>query len=253
MVANPLLAQKKSKQLIGLGIKGGLNFANVTNAKAINGSNRTGFVVGAFLAPPSKSIISSRTELLFSRQGYDWKTATNTGSVNLNYLVLPQLMGINITKYVQLQIGAQMAYLLNAKADSSGTSTGNPQVDKMMDMYNRFDYGAAGGIEIYPIQNLLIGQKLSEYHTGYRAFSADVLRNIRFVSNSDNFIFDNEMLSQIFMKGYEIAEITCPTLYSKETSSINFSKSVTYGLGVLRVSVVHVLHRWRIVKSKIYS
>ena len=161
LVANPLLAQKKSKQLIGLGIKGGLNFANVTNAKAINGSNRTGFVVGAFLAPPSKSIISSRTELLFSRQGYDWKTATNTGSVNLNYLVLPQLMGINITKYVQLQIGAQMAYLLNAKADSSGTSTGNPQVDKMMDMYNRFDYGAAGGIEIYPIQNLLIGARLN--------------------------------------------------------------------------------------------
>lgn len=157
-----IFAQKKSsKQLIGLGIKGGLNFANVTNAKSISSSNKTGFVVGAFFAPPSKSIISSRTELLFSRQGYDWKSSSNTGSVNLNYLILPQLMGINITKYVQLQVGAQMAYLLNAKADSSGASTGNPQVDKIMDMYNRFDYGAAGGIEIYPIPNLLIGARLN--------------------------------------------------------------------------------------------
>lgn len=102
------------------------------------------------------------------------------------------------------------------------------------------------------IQNTLIGQKLSEYHTGYRAFSADVLKNISYLKNSDDFIFDNEMLSQIFMKGYEIAEITCPTLYSKETSSITFSRSVVYGLGVLRVSVVHRLHKWNIIKSKIY-
>lgn len=165
MASAPTTAQSKKKKsdkpIIGIGLKGGLNFANVTNAKAINGSNKTGFVVGAFLAPPSKSIISSRTEILFSRQGYDWKTASNTGSVNLSYLILPQLMGINITKYVQLQVGAQMAYLLNAKADSSGTSSGNPQVDKIMNLYNRFDYGAAGGIEIYPIQNLLIGARLN--------------------------------------------------------------------------------------------
>lgn len=160
--AHPLVAQKKKdKPLIGLGIKGGLNFANVTNAKSINSSSRTGFVVGAFLAPPSKSIISSRTEILFSRQGYDFKNGTNTGSVSLSYIMLPQLMGINITKYVQLQIGAQMAYLLNAKADSTGASSGNPQVDKMMDLYNRFDYGAAGGIEIYPIKNLLIGARMN--------------------------------------------------------------------------------------------
>jgi hypothetical protein len=163
IAATPLTAQKKKsdKPLIGLGIKGGLNFANVTNAKSISASNKTGFVVGAFLAPPSKSIISSRTELLFSRQGYDFKSGSNTGSVNLSYLILPQLMGINITKYVKLQIGAQMAYLLNAKADSTAPSSGNPQVDKIMDLYNRFDYGAAGGIEIYPIKNLLIGARLN--------------------------------------------------------------------------------------------
>lgn len=102
------------------------------------------------------------------------------------------------------------------------------------------------------LQNLLLGQKLSEYHTGYRAFSADVLKNIRFMVNSDDFIFDNEMLSQIFMKGYQIGEITCPTLYSKETSSINFSRSITYGLGVLKVSLTHRLHKWKLVKGKIY-
>jgi glycosyltransferase involved in cell wall biosynthesis len=102
------------------------------------------------------------------------------------------------------------------------------------------------------VQNLLIGQKLSEYHTGYRAFSSEVLRNIRYMENSDNFIFDNEMLSQIFMKGYEIAEITCPTLYSKETSSINFNRSIIYGLGVLRVSFMHRMHKWKLIKGRIY-
>ncbi len=103
------------------------------------------------------------------------------------------------------------------------------------------------------IQNILIAQKLSEYHTGYRAFSAKVLQDINFVADSDDFIFDNEMLSQIFMKGYEIAEITCPTVYSRETSSINFSRSVLYGLGVLRVSLVYRLHKWGLIKGNIYQ
>ena len=103
------------------------------------------------------------------------------------------------------------------------------------------------------IQNLLLAQKLSEYHTGYRAFSSTVLRNICFMNNSDDFIFDNEMLSQIFMKEYEIAEITCPTIYSDETSSIGFNRSIIYGFGVLRVSVIHRLHRWKLVRSKLYT
>jgi glycosyltransferase involved in cell wall biosynthesis len=101
-------------------------------------------------------------------------------------------------------------------------------------------------------QNILIGQKLSEYHTGYRSFSADVLRNINYMADSDDFIFDNEMISQIFMKGYEIAEVTCPTKYFEEASSINFKRSSIYGLGVLRVSVQHRLHKWGLIKSKIY-
>lgn len=102
------------------------------------------------------------------------------------------------------------------------------------------------------IQNILLAQKLSEYHTGYRAFSATVLQNIDFNRNSDDFVFDNEILSQVFMKGYEVAEITCPTLYSRETSSINFSRSIKYGLGVLRVSIQYRLHKWGIIKGKFY-
>ena len=101
-------------------------------------------------------------------------------------------------------------------------------------------------------ENILIGQKLSEYHTGYRAFSREVLESIDYQINNDDFIFDNEMLSQIFMKGFEIAEITCPTKYFEEASSINFSRSAKYGLGVLRVSCVHRLHKWGLYKSKLY-
>ena len=103
------------------------------------------------------------------------------------------------------------------------------------------------------VQNILIGQKLSEYHTGYRAFSGEVLRSIDYMANNDDFIFDNEMLSQIFMKGYEIGEVTCPTKYFEEASSINFKRSSIYGLGVLRVSLQHRLHKWGLIKAKIYN
>ena len=102
-------------------------------------------------------------------------------------------------------------------------------------------------------ENIMLGQKLSEYHTGYRAFSAEVIRSIDFSHNSDDFVFDNEMISQIFMNGYDIAEITCPTKYFEEASSINFSRSMKYGRGVLRVSLVHWLHKKGILKSKLYN
>lgn len=97
-------------------------------------------------------------------------------------------------------------------------------------------------------QNLLLNQKLSEYHTGYRAFSGEVLRNIPFQENSDDFVFDNEMIAQIFYAGYEIAEITCPTKYFEEASSINFSRSVKYGMGVLRVSLQYRLQKMGLKK-----
>jgi glycosyltransferase involved in cell wall biosynthesis len=102
-------------------------------------------------------------------------------------------------------------------------------------------------------ENILIGEKLSEYHTGYRAFTAAVIRSIDFTHNSDDFVFDNEMISQIFMNGYEIGEVTCPTKYFEEASSINFSRSMKYGRGVLRVSLIHFLHKAGILKSKLYN
>lgn len=95
-------------------------------------------------------------------------------------------------------------------------------------------------------QNFLLAQKLSEYHTGYRAFNATVLKAVNYNANSDDFIFDNEMIAQVFMKGYEVAEITCPTKYFPDASSINFSRSIKYGLGVLRVSLQYRLHKWGI-------
>jgi len=101
-------------------------------------------------------------------------------------------------------------------------------------------------------QNLIINQKLSEYHTGFRAFRSDVLRNINYNVNSEDFVFDNQMLAQIFFKGYEIAEITCPTKYFDEASSINISRSIKYGLGVLHTSLMYRLTKWKIVKYKIF-
>jgi glycosyltransferase involved in cell wall biosynthesis len=92
-------------------------------------------------------------------------------------------------------------------------------------------------------QNTLMWQKLSEYHTGYRAFHKDVLLKIAYNRNSDDFVFDNEMIAQIFFAGYEIAEITCPTKYFDEASSINFSRSIKYGLGVMRVSCQYALQK----------
>ncbi|MEP7373557.1 MAG: porin family protein [Chitinophagaceae bacterium] len=143
-----------------IGIKAGLNFANVTNAKSINSSSSTGFHAGILLAPPSQKIFGFRTELTYSKQGYDYKSGTNSGTVDLNYIMSSNLTCINITKYFQIQFGAQMAYLLNAKVDSTtNTSTGNPQVDKIMNLYNRFDYGFAGGVEVHPVGGLLIGAR----------------------------------------------------------------------------------------------
>jgi glycosyltransferase involved in cell wall biosynthesis len=93
------------------------------------------------------------------------------------------------------------------------------------------------------LQNMLLGQKLSEYHTGYRAYSRHALETIPFQKNSDDFVFDNQVVAQIFACGFEIAEITCPTRYFPEASSIGLRRSITYGLGVLGVSLRSWLHR----------
>jgi glycosyltransferase involved in cell wall biosynthesis len=97
-------------------------------------------------------------------------------------------------------------------------------------------------------QNELMNQKLSEYHTGYRAFSKEVLEAVDYNVNSDDFVFDNQMLGQIFYKGFEIGEITCPTKYFDEASSINLKRSAIYGLGVLKVSFQYRFAKWGLIK-----
>ncbi len=102
------------------------------------------------------------------------------------------------------------------------------------------------------IQNILLNEKLSEYHTGYRAYSREVLELINYPENSDNFVFDNQVLSQIIFHRFSIAEITCPTKYFEEASSINFYNSVKYGFGVLKVSFLHRLQKWGIIHLSMY-
>lgn len=102
-------------------------------------------------------------------------------------------------------------------------------------------------------QNLLMNQKLSEYHTGFRAFSGKVLRSINYNLNSEDFVFDNQMIAQIFYAGFEIAEITCPTRYFEEASSINLKRSTIYGLGVLKTSLQYRLQKMRLGKFSIFK
>ncbi len=101
------------------------------------------------------------------------------------------------------------------------------------------------------LENFILGQKLTEYHTGYRAFSSEVLKNIPFLKNSDDFVFDNQIISQIFYFGYRIGEISCPTKYFPEASSINFGRSIKYGFGVLNTILRTVLHKAKLKKYPI--
>lgn len=119
-----------------------------------------------------------------------------------------------------------------------------------------------GGMPIYKyianrlltlFQNILMGQKLSEYHTGYRAFSTEIFDKIDIEANSDDFVFDNEMSAQICYAGYDIGEVTCPTKYFEDASSINFKRSAIYGIGVIRVSLTYRLQKWGLVKSPIFK
>jgi glycosyltransferase involved in cell wall biosynthesis len=119
-----------------------------------------------------------------------------------------------------------------------------------------------GGMPVYKyianrfltaFQNILMGQKLAEYHTGYRAFSKEILEQLPLGENSDDFVFDNEMLGQITYAGFIIGEVTCPTKYFDEASSINFRRSSKYGFGVLRVSITYRLCKWGLMKSKIFN
>jgi glycosyltransferase involved in cell wall biosynthesis len=103
------------------------------------------------------------------------------------------------------------------------------------------------------IENLLLGHKLSEYHTGYRAFSREILEQLPLAANSNDFVFDNQMLAQIVWFGYRIGELSCPTKYFEEASSINFRRSVVYGLGVLKTAAQFRLQKWGLSSSPIFK
>ena len=119
-----------------------------------------------------------------------------------------------------------------------------------------------GGMPVYKyianrlltfIQNVLMGQKLSEYHTGYRAFTREVLQSVNYRINADDFVFDNQMLAQIFFEGFPVGEVSCPTKYFKEASSINFRRSITYGFGVLGVSFAYRLQKMKLFTFRIFT
>jgi Outer membrane protein beta-barrel domain len=142
---------------ISIGIKGGLNLANVRSADALSTNNLTGYMIGGYISTKTKKTFGYRSEFILSRQGYNYKTNTNTGNVNLDYLVLPQLFLINLGKRVQVQAGGQIAFLLNAQVDSTnGNESGS-----LFNYFKRFDYGLAGGVEFFPYKGLFIGGRIN--------------------------------------------------------------------------------------------
>ena len=122
-------------------------------------------------------------------------------------------------------------------------------------------YALKGGMPIWKyvsnrsltlVENLLLGEKLSEYHTGYRAYSRRLLEKVPWALNSDDFVFDNQMLAQIFWYGFTVAEVSCPTRYFPEASSINLPRSIRYGMGCLGTALIYRLARMRLVRSKLF-
>lgn len=145
-----------------IGVKAGLNFANVSSASSINNSSRTGWHAGILLGSSFKKLLGYRTELLYSKQGYDYTSGNSKGTVGLNYIAFANFFTVGITRYFQLQLGFQTAYLLNAKADSSNEIAGLPGTyKKILDISNRLDYGFGGGLEIHPARGLLVGARIN--------------------------------------------------------------------------------------------
>ncbi|MBC7935038.1 MAG: PorT family protein [Rhizobacter sp.] len=156
-------AQKNKAGSLGIGLKAGYNFAKVAGSSSVNTANTSGFHIGGFYSPGGNKSkgFGYRTEIIYSKQGYDFVKANTTGSVKLDYILLPQLTTFSITKFVQLQLGAQIAFLINAKADSAVNNGSSNPYNKVADYYNKFDYGFAGGVEVHPIKGLLIGARLN--------------------------------------------------------------------------------------------
>lgn len=156
-----LQAQKPKRTAFTL--KGGLNFSNISNIDAVNGDNESGFMLGAAINKVKKGIIGYKSELIFSRQGYDFSTGTSTGTVQMDYLILPQLMTINVTRFVQFQLGGQLLFLLNAKSDSVSSRPNISTLGSTASYFNKLNYGFAGGVEIKPIGGFFLGARANFY------------------------------------------------------------------------------------------
>ncbi len=146
-----------------VGLKAGWNYTNVTSASSINSQASSGFNVGVFYTTSYSKIIGSKTELIYSKQGYDYSTGNVTGKVNLEYIMLPEYFCINITKFFQIHFGEEMAYLINATADSSNSSIPgmSGQYNQIINYYNRFQFALGGGVEVHPILGLLVGARIN--------------------------------------------------------------------------------------------
>ena len=164
--AQTTMAMKSSNKR-GFGFRVGLNYAKVSGGSdSVQYHYKPGLMIAVFLAPPSSGVIGYKSELLYSRQGFDYTNPNGTtGTVSNDYLMVPQMMTINITKFVQLQAGAFAGYLLNTKdSNIPKTTTGNDPSRTMLDLMNRFDYGAAAGIEIHPFKGMILNAR---YNMGF--------------------------------------------------------------------------------------
>ena len=149
----------------GVGFRAGLNFAKVSsNGDSVAYHYKPGLMIAVFLTPPHTGTVGYRSELLYSNQGFKYTEPDgNTGNITNDYLMLPQMMTVNITKYVQLQAGAFAGYLLRSK--NSNAPPDNSQENKTyLDLMNRIDYGAAGGIEIHPFKGMILNAR---YNMGF--------------------------------------------------------------------------------------
>jgi opacity protein-like surface antigen len=145
------------------GVKAGLNFTDVTNVSSVNNHSSSGFNAGIFFTTPYTKVLGSKTELVFSRQGYNYETGSVTGKVNLDYVMLPTYMCINITKYFQIHLGMQFGYLLSANADSTSKSNSGMtgSLSNVSSFYNRFSYSLGGGVEVHPYKGILVGARMN--------------------------------------------------------------------------------------------
>ena len=183
-----------------LGIKAGLNFTDVTNVSSVNNQSSSGFNAGIFYTTPYTRVIGSKTELVFSRQGYNYETGAVTGKVNLDYIMLPTYMCINITKFFQIQLGMQFGYLMNANVDSANKNTaGIPgPVSSALSYYNRFSYSIGGGVEVHPFKGMLIGARLNVGLTNlYKMPDVTSLTNMTTMNTQPSFIPDVNIKSNL--------------------------------------------------------